>query len=83
MGIRVTIQIQCSVMLKVFVSFQVCFSDEYTLTICEESSQNVRISEHEEFSEAFIAETEKHPTSDMVWSIISAKGTGHLYVVKV
>lgn len=51
-------------------------------SICDESSQYVRRSQNEEFSESCVAQTVKHPTSVMVWSVISAKGTGRLYIVE-
>lgn len=42
----------------------------------------MRRSSNEEFSETCVAQTVKHPTTVMVWSIISAKGTGRLYIVE-
>jgi hypothetical protein len=41
-------------------------------SICEESSQYVRRAADEEFSEQYEAQTVKHPTAAMVWSIMSA-----------
>lgn len=69
-------------MIKWFPSLQVCFSDESVFSICEESSQYVRRAAYEEFSEQCVAQTVKHPTSAMVWSIMSAQGTGRLYIVE-
>ena len=51
-------------------------------TISEESSQYVRRSSNEEFSPGCVAQTVKHPTQVMVWSIMSYKGSGRLYIVK-
>jgi hypothetical protein len=50
-------------------------------SICEESSQYVR-RVADEFLELCVAQTVKHPTSAMVWSIMPAQGTGRLYIVK-
>lgn len=36
----------------------------------------------ERFAENCIKRTVKHPTKIMVWSVISAKGTGRLYIVE-
>ena len=69
-------------MIKWFPSLQVCFSDESVFSICEDSSQSVRRAANEEFSEQCVAQTVKHPTSAMVWSIMSAQGTGRLYIVE-
>ena len=68
-------------MIKSFPSLQVCFSDESVFSICEDSSQYVRRVANEEFSKQCVAQTVKHPTSAMVWSIMSAQGTGRLYRV--
>lgn len=50
--------------------------------ISEESSQYVRRTSAEEFSTQCIAQTVKHPTQVMVWSVMSAQGTGRLYIVE-
>lgn len=50
--------------------------------ISEESSQYVRRSADEEFSPQCVAQTVKHPTQVMVWSVMSGQGTGRLYIVE-
>jgi len=69
-------------MIKWFPSLQVCVSDESVFSIREENSQYVRRAAYEEFSEQCVAQTVKHPTSAMVCSIMSAQGTGSLYIVE-
>jgi hypothetical protein len=51
-------------------------------SIFEESSQHVRRAADGEFLEQCVAQTVKHLTSAMVWSIMSAQGTGRLYIVE-
>ena len=68
--------------LKDIFIFQVCFSDESMFAISEESSQYIRRSADEEFSPQCVAQTVKHPTQVMVWSVMSAQGTGRLYIVE-
>lgn len=61
---------------------QVCFSDESTFQILTEKSNFVRRRTSERYDPACITPTVKHPLSVMVWSVISAKGPGRLYVVE-
>lgn len=50
--------------------------------ISEECSQYVRRNASEVFSPQCVAQTVKHPTQVMVWSVMCAQGTGHLYIVE-
>lgn len=63
------------------VFFQVIFSDESHLEIMMDKSSFVRRREDEKYHPDCVAETVKHPQKIMVWSAISGKGTGRLYVV--
>ena len=44
--------------------------------------QFVRRRPGEKYHPDCVAQTVKHPTKVMIWSVISSKGTGHLYMVK-
>lgn len=57
------------------------FSDESTFTIMQDKRQYVRRLASEEFHKDCIKSTVKHPTSQMVWSIICGKGPGRLHLV--
>lgn len=61
---------------------QVCFSDESMFQILMDKSKFVRRRKDERMLPSCVVETVKHPTSIMVWSVISGKGTGRLYVVE-
>lgn len=61
---------------------QVCFSDESIFQICDVSSQFVRRRPSEAFHPDCIQQTVKHPTSIMVWSVMSVHGPGRLYIVE-
>lgn len=50
--------------------------------VSSQTSQYVRRRSGEEFSADCVKQTVKHPTQVMVWSIISAKGPGRLYIVE-
>ncbi|GFV43366.1 uncharacterized protein TNCV_1948791 [Trichonephila clavipes] len=60
----------------------VCFSDESTFEILQNKAQFVRRRRGEKFHSDCIVQTVKHPTKIMIWSVISGKGTGRLYMVK-
>ncbi|GFT83171.1 transposable element Tcb2 transposase [Trichonephila clavipes] len=60
----------------------VCFSDESTFEILQNKAQFVRRRRGEKFHSDCVAQTVKHPTKIMIWSVISSKGTGCLDVVK-
>ncbi|GFW17360.1 uncharacterized protein TNCV_3905701 [Trichonephila clavipes] len=60
----------------------VCFSDESTFEILQNKAQFVRRRRGEMFHSDCVVQTVKHPTKIMIWSFISGKGTGRLYVVK-
>ncbi|GFX65524.1 uncharacterized protein TNCV_4735691 [Trichonephila clavipes] len=45
-------------------------------------TQFVRRRDGEKFHSDCVVQTVKHPTKIMIWSVISGKGTGRLYVVK-
>ncbi|GFS68872.1 uncharacterized protein TNCV_409461 [Trichonephila clavipes] len=60
----------------------VCFSDESTFEILQNKAQFVRRRRGEMFHSDCVVQTVKHPTKIMIWSVISGKGTGRLYVVK-
>ncbi|GFT43027.1 uncharacterized protein TNCV_3768721 [Trichonephila clavipes] len=61
---------------------KVCFSDESTFEILQNKAQFVRRRRGEKFHSDCVVQTVKHPTKIMIWSVISGKGTGCLYVVK-
>lgn len=65
-----------------FNMLQVCFSDESTFEIVENKAQFVRRRKGEKFHPDCVKKTVKHPTKVMIWSVISGKGTGRLYVVE-
>ncbi|GFU74049.1 uncharacterized protein TNCV_1641741 [Trichonephila clavipes] len=60
----------------------VCFSDERTFEILQNKAQFVRRRRGEKFHSDCVVQTVKHPTKIMIWSVISGKGTGRLYVIK-
>ncbi|GFV89118.1 uncharacterized protein TNCV_4913171 [Trichonephila clavipes] len=60
----------------------VCFSNESTFEILQNKAQFVRRRRGEKFHSDCVVQTVKHPTKIMIWSVISGKGTGRLYVVK-
>ncbi|GFY29695.1 uncharacterized protein TNCV_1812751 [Trichonephila clavipes] len=60
----------------------VCFSHESIFKILQNKAQFVRRRCGEKFHSDYVAQTVKHPTKIMIWSVISGKGTGRLYVVK-
>lgn len=60
---------------------KVGFSDESTLRILEDRRHWIRRRPDEEFHQDCIRQTVKHPTSLMIWSVISSKGTGRLHIV--
>jgi len=59
----------------------VCFSDESTLEILDDNCRYVRRRPGEEYLPQCLVQKVKHPTKVMVWSVISFKGPGRLYVV--
>lgn len=59
-----------------------CFSDESVFQILSEKTKFVRRRPNEKYKPECIVPTIKHPPSVMVWSVISGKGTGRLYVVE-
>ncbi|CAG5039123.1 unnamed protein product [Parnassius apollo] len=61
---------------------KVCFSDESSVQILSDKAVFVRRRKGEKFKEDCIIKRVKHPFSIMVWSIISSKGTGRLYIVE-
>ena len=60
----------------------VCFSDESSFQILSDKATFVRRRPGEEFNLECLVNTVKHPTTVMVWSVISGKGVGRLYVVE-
>ncbi|GFT10347.1 uncharacterized protein TNCV_3735771 [Trichonephila clavipes] len=60
----------------------VCFSDESTFEIFQNKAQFVRRRRGEKFHSDCVVQTVKHPTKIMIWSVISGKSTGRLYMVK-
>lgn len=79
-----TIPSACHNLLKIidFPSLQVCFSDESTFQILAEKPQYVKRRVDEKYHPDCIPRTLKHRTSVMIWSVISSKGLGRLYVVE-
>lgn len=61
---------------------KVCFSDESSFHIMDNKTQYVRRQQGEEFLPQCIVKTVKHPTSVMVWSMISVHGVGRLHIVE-
>ncbi|GFU45089.1 transposable element Tcb2 transposase [Trichonephila clavipes] len=57
-------------------------SNESTFEILQNKAQFVHRRRGEKFHSDCVVQTVKHPTKIMVWSVISGKGTGRLYVVK-
>ncbi|XP_072375918.1 uncharacterized protein [Diabrotica undecimpunctata] len=57
----------------------VCFSE---FEILQNKAQFVRRHHGEKVHPDCVVQTVKHPTKVMIWSVISGKGTGRLYVVK-
>lgn len=62
--------------------FQVCFSDESSFEILPKNLQFVRRRSGEKFHPKCMVPTVKHPTKVMIWSVISGKGTGRIYIVE-
>ncbi|CAK9801759.1 Transposable element Tcb2 transposase [Anthophora quadrimaculata] len=60
----------------------VCFSDEATFQIMDDRAQFVRRRPTEKYDMDCVVRTVKRPASVMIWSVISAKGMGRLYVVE-
>ncbi|GFV28213.1 uncharacterized protein TNCV_679011 [Trichonephila clavipes] len=67
---------------KAYFHPKVCFSDESTFEILQNKAQFVRPRRGEKIHSDCVVQIVKHPTKIMIWSFISVKGTGHLYVVK-
>ncbi|GFT81452.1 uncharacterized protein TNCV_3673201 [Trichonephila clavipes] len=65
-----------------FYFWQFCFSDESTFEILLNKAQFMRRCRGEKFHSDCVVQTVKHPTKIMIWSVISGKGTGRLYVIK-
>jgi DNA-binding MarR family transcriptional regulator len=61
---------------------KVVFSDESTFCILDDRAQFVRRRPGEELDSSCIVSTVKHPTFVMIWSCISSKGVGRLYIVE-
>ncbi|RVE51166.1 hypothetical protein evm_004131 [Chilo suppressalis] len=61
---------------------KVCFSDESTFEILADKSNFVRRRPGEKYHPDCIVERVKHPVKIMVWSVISSKGVGRLYIVQ-
>ncbi|GFX54714.1 uncharacterized protein TNCV_2822351 [Trichonephila clavipes] len=61
---------------------KVCFSDESIFEILQNNAQFVRSRRGEKIHFDCVVQTVKHPTKIMIWSVISGKGTGRLYMVK-
>ncbi|GFS71540.1 transposable element Tcb2 transposase [Trichonephila clavipes] len=64
------------------ITDNVCFGDESTFEILQNKAQFVRHRCGETFHSDCVVQTVKHPTKIMIWSVISGKGTGRLYMVK-
>lgn len=60
---------------------KVGFSDESIIRILEDRRHWIRRRPDEEFHQDCIRQKVKHPTSLMIWSVISGKGTGRLHIV--
>ncbi|GFU30611.1 uncharacterized protein TNCV_2615061 [Trichonephila clavipes] len=74
---------ECKIVFKRRNITKVCFSDESTFEILQNKAQFVHRRRGEKFHSDYVVQTVKHPTKIMIWSVISDKGTGRLYVVKV
>lgn len=74
--------VKCILIMSFLSTFQVCFSDESSFEILAKKSQFVRRRPGEKYHPDCIVPTVKHPTKVMIWSVISGKGTGRLYVVQ-
>ncbi|GFX90372.1 putative transposase like protein [Trichonephila clavipes] len=61
---------------------KVCFSDESTFEILQNKAQFVLRRRGEKFHADCVVQTVKHPTKIMIWSVISGKGTEHLYMLE-
>ncbi|GFT59557.1 transposable element Tcb2 transposase [Trichonephila clavipes] len=61
---------------------EVCFSDESTFEILQNKAQFVHRRHGEKFHSDCVVQTVKHSTKIIIWSVISGKGTGRLYMVK-
>ena len=62
--------------------WKICFSDDSTFKILAKKSQYVQICPGEKYHPECVVQTVIHPTKVMIWSAISRKGTGHLYMVQ-
>ncbi|KAJ4447176.1 hypothetical protein ANN_09177 [Periplaneta americana] len=60
----------------------VCFSDESTFQYLMDKAMFVRRRKGESFPPGCLVNTVKHPMSVMIWSVISGKGSGRLYIVQ-
>ncbi|KAJ4446496.1 hypothetical protein ANN_13192 [Periplaneta americana] len=61
---------------------KVCFSDESTFQCLMDKAMSVRRRKGENFAPGCMVNTVKHPISVMIWSMISDKGSGRLYIVQ-
>ncbi|GFX97939.1 uncharacterized protein TNCV_4905901 [Trichonephila clavipes] len=57
-------------------------SDDSTFEILQNKAQFLRRLRGEKFHSDCVIQTVKHPTKIVIWSVISGKGTGCMYVVK-
>ncbi|GFU10057.1 uncharacterized protein TNCV_1592661 [Trichonephila clavipes] len=55
---------------------------ESTFEILLNKAQFVHLRHGEMFHSDCVVQTVKHPTKIMIWSVISGKGTGRLFVIK-
>ncbi|KAJ4451621.1 hypothetical protein ANN_03090 [Periplaneta americana] len=62
--------------------FKVCFSDESTFQCLMDKAMFVRRRKGEYFAPGCPVNTVKHPISVMIWSVISGKVSGRLYIVQ-
>lgn len=68
--------------MSVLLSLHIYCSDESVFQVMFDKSQFVRRRVTEEFHRECVVSTVKHPTSVMVWFVISSKGMGRLYIVE-
>ncbi|XP_047127612.1 uncharacterized protein LOC124808515 [Hydra vulgaris] len=61
---------------------QVVYSDESTFETLDDKATFVPRRPGKPHKPECIVKTVKHPASKMVWSCISSRGTGHLYIVQ-
>ncbi|GFV35634.1 uncharacterized protein TNCV_5016491 [Trichonephila clavipes] len=57
-------------------------SDKFAFEVLQNKAQFVFCRRGEKFHSDCVVQTVKHPTKTMIWSVISGKGNGRLYVVK-